>query len=52
LIHESISEVIFHPFEWLLFSKDSSYCRVIFNIFEALVQSGGNDLVGVNPWSS
>jgi len=52
LIQESVSEVIFYPFERLLLSKDSSHSRVIFNIFEALVQSGRNDPVGVDPWSS
>ena len=49
LIEESISKLVFNFLERLFFSKYRLYCYIIFHILEALVQSGGNDPISVNP---
>ena len=50
-VEERISEVIFHPFEWLCFNEHCFYCCLIVNILEALVEGGWDDLIGTNPRS-
>ena len=46
------SEVILHSFDQLHFGEHPSNHSIIAHIFDALVQSGGDDPVGMDSWSS
>ena len=51
LIEQGVNEVVLHSFERLHLGDYCSNYNIIAYIFEALVQSGGDDLVGMDPWS-
>ena len=52
LVEKGVYEVILHSFERLYFNEYRSDHSIIFHIFEALVQCGKDDPVGMDRWSS
>ena len=52
LVEERVSEVVLQSFEWLYFNEYCSEHNIVSHIFEALVQCGRDDPVGIDPWSS
>jgi len=51
LVEEGVTEVVLHSFERLCFREYCSNHSIISHIFEALVQCGTDDPVGMDPWS-
>jgi len=52
MIEQGVNEVILYSFEQLHLDEHRSNHNIITYVFEALVQSGGDDPVGMDPWSS
>ena len=52
LIEQGVSEVILHSFECLHLGEHRSNHSIITYVFKALIQSGGDDPVGMDSWQS